>query len=110
MKRARAIRAVVLGAALAGLAVPGILAGEEPVPLGVDVGAGAILRSGYELERLLIDATTVRVNVLRRGEVFASATGKIGEPPRRVDRRVLEGEFAVPEQPVVARGASVSTP
>lgn len=110
MERARAIRAVVLGAALAGLAAPGIPAGEESAPLGVDAAAGAILRSGYELERLLIDATTVRVNVLRRGEVFASATGKIGEPPSSVEGRTLEGDPAVPEQPVVARGASVSTP
>jgi len=107
MKRARVIRAVVL---VAVLAAPGIFAAEEPAPLGVDAAAGAILRSGYELERLLIDATTVRVSVLRRGEVFASATGKIGEPPRSVEGWALDGEPAYPEQPVVARGASVSTP
>lgn len=110
MKRERTIRTVVLVAALAGLGAPSVLAGEEPFPLGVDTAAGAILRSGYELERLLIDATTVRVNVLRRGEVFASATGRIGEPPRSVEGRVVDGEPAYPEQTVLARGDALSTP
>jgi hypothetical protein len=110
MERARAIRAVVLVAALSSLVAPGALAGNEPAPLGVDAAASAILKSGYGLERLRIDVNTVRVNVLRRGEVLASATGKIGEPPRTVEGRVLEGEPAYPERPVVARGTAVSTP
>jgi hypothetical protein len=101
---------MALVGALAGLAAPGIPAAVEAAPLGVDAAARAILRSGYELERLQIDATRVRVNVLRRGEVFASATGTIGEPPKTVKGRVPEGDPALPERPVVARRDSLSTP
>ncbi len=109
MKRTRAIRAVVLGATVAGLAGPCVPAGEEPAPLGVEAAAGAILRSGYELKRVPLDATTIRVDILRRGEVFASATGKIGEPPRSVEP-ILEGNSAIPERPVLVRAAAISTP
>lgn len=107
MSRRRAIRSAILTVALVSVAVPLVRAESGTLDPSVESAAGAILKSGYAIERQLVDATTVRVHVLRGGSILATATGRIGAPPKRVGERVPAGERALHEEPVLARTETV---
>lgn len=103
MSPRRTVRSAILMAAFVAVASPLARAEAEPLAPGVESAAAAILKSGYEIDRQLVDVTTVRVHVLRGGSILATATGRIGELPKRVGERLPAGERALPDEPVLAR-------
>lgn len=108
MNRERNARAwiVMAVAALAIFGGPAVRAGSDAEPLGVRAAAGDILRAGYDVERQVLDATTVTVRVLYRGEVMATATGRIEAKSEKASPgRSSEGQA---EDPFLARVESAS--